>query len=650
MSNRIKLLGLGAIAVLTLAIVWTAAQSSGLHGGPDDTAAPTLSPPTPAPTLPPQPIATTYVDTLVGPGAPPSPTGDRAQSKLWVAGGSWWAAMVEPKSKAYHIYQLVDGGKSWFDTGTLIDDRKLAQPDCLWDGKHLYIVTSTPSKGTSGAARLLRYTLNPKTNRFALDPNFPVTINPTGIDSIVLAQDGTGKLWVAYLDANGQVTVNRTLGGDLFWGQPFALPVDGSHVTVDDIATIASYGPGRIGVLWGNRSEGAYYFASHEDGNPDDSWSARETAVSGKAMANDQLRTVTAPDGRLFALAKTALDHDPTGNGRSPQILLLVRNADGQWTNTLYARIQDQVSSPLIAYDATAGIVYGMATTPKAGGQIAFKRTWPDDLSFDAGSGSPLIAEATNPAIGAATSTKAPVSASTGLVVLAWDATTARYVHGVIDLGGGIAAGPRPAPGSTTGPQPVFTDDFNPWPVNTHPQTGWELRPSDPASGFVIRSIPSNPSRSNSAAIVAPSVGKDVRACRSFPAIATGDVTVDLIARLTRIGGSDAVLTEIRGGPAEAASIRVGRVGRFAYYNGATKVTTAVRFRPGAWYRSIVVVHLGSRTYDWRLLDAAGRPLIALRAIHWRDPVRSPVDAVCLRTPTGGPGVEIDWDNARVTH
>src|SRR6478735_9523183 len=158
MSNRIKLLGLGAIAVLTLAIVWTAAQPSGIHGGPDVTPGPTLSPPTAAPQLPPQPVAVTHVDAQVAPGAPPSPTGDRAQSKLWVAGGSWWAAMVDPATKAYHIFQLVDGGASWADTGTLIDDRKLAQPDCLWDGKHLYIVSSTPSKGASGAARLLRYT------------------------------------------------------------------------------------------------------------------------------------------------------------------------------------------------------------------------------------------------------------------------------------------------------------------------------------------------------------------------------------------------------------------------------------------------------------------------------------------------------------
>lgn len=648
MSNRIKLLGLGAIAMLTLAIVWTAAQPSGIHGGPDDTPGPTLSPPTTAPQLPPQPVAVTHVDALVAPGAPPSPTGDRAQSKLWVAGGSWWAAMVDPATKAYHIFQLVDGGASWADTGTLIDDRKLAQPDCLWDGKHLYIVSSTPSKGASGAARLLRYTFDTKSRRFALDPNFPITISATGIDSVVLAQDSTGKLWVAYLDAAGQVTINRTIGGDLFWGKPLALPAEGSHVTVDDIATIVAYGPGKVGVLWGNRADGAYYFSSHEDGDPDDSWSPRETAVSGKALANDQLKAVASPDGRVFALAKTALDHDPTGNGRSPQILLLIRGTDGRWTNTLYARLQDQVGSPLIAYDATAGIIYAMATTPKAGGQVAFKRTWPDDPTFEAGSGSPLVVEPTNPTIGAGTTTKGPVSTATGLVVLAWDATTGRYLHGVLDLGGGILAGPKPAAGATAGPQAVFADDFNPWPAGSHPATGWDLRSSDRPTAFVIKRIPNNPTRTNSAAIVTPAVNQDIRACKSFGTTSSGDVTVDLHVRLSRVGRSDAVLTEVRGGSVEAASIRVGQVGTFAYYNGAAKVKTTVRLRPGDWYRSVVVVHLANQTYDWRLYDSRGRGLIAVRGIRWRTPLRAPLDDVCLRTPAAPAGVEIDWDDVKV--
>jgi hypothetical protein len=124
---------------------------------------------------------------------------------------------------------------------------------------------------------------------------------------------------------------------------------------------------------------------------------------------------------------------------------------------------------------------------------------------------------------------------------------------------------------------------------------------------------------------------------------------VDLRVRLTRIGGTDAVLTEVRGSTTEAATVRFGRTGQFAYYRGAAKIRTLVSFRLGAWYRSIVVVHVGSRTYDWRLLDAAGHQLISVARIPWKSPAKdSPIDKVCVRTPIGGPGIALDWDAVRV--
>jgi len=45
-------------------------------------------------------------------------TGQKPESKLWYAQGSWWAAMVVPTSGAHDIYQLVSG--NWVDTGVQI--------------------------------------------------------------------------------------------------------------------------------------------------------------------------------------------------------------------------------------------------------------------------------------------------------------------------------------------------------------------------------------------------------------------------------------------------------------------------------------------------------------------------------------------------
>ena len=99
----------------------------------------------------------------------------------------------------------------------------------------------------------------------------------------------------------------------------------------------------------------------------------------------------------------------------------------------------------------------------------------------------------------------------------------------------------------------------------------------------------------------------------------------------------------------QAASVRFGQGGTFAYVKGANKIRTTVPWRPGAWYRSIVVVHLKTRTYDWRVLNAAGRGLLDVKGIPWRDVTTTPMDRVCMRAP-GGAGVVLEWDDIRLVH
>ncbi len=646
MSNRIKLLGLAAIAVLTGAIVWNSASGPVV---PPPSADPSARRPSPtAAALPDEPKTAFYLDQVLGGTGPGSPTGDRAQSKLWIAGGAWWAAMVEPRSLQYHIYELVDGGKSWRDTGTLIDERRSAQPDCLWDGTHLYIVSATTTKTDSGAARLIRYSFDPKARRFTLDTNFPVTITATGVDSIVLARDSTGQLWTTYVGDDGQVNVNRTLGDDLHWGAPFALPGPGSLVTPADVATIVAFGPARIGVMWTSRSTGALYLASHQDGDPEDVWAAPESAIQDRGIVNDQLKVVATDDGRLYAVITTALGDDPASPSTAPQVLLLSRAVDGTWSSVLVSQLRDQSTSPLVAVDETTGIAYVMATTPRRGGAINFKRSRVDAPSFTTGAGSPLIADPTVPLTARGTTTKGGVTTATGLAVLAYDPATARYVHGVMDLGGGVAAGPLPAAGVGPGRQLVFRDDFDPWKIGSVPSIGWVIRATDPVRSFTVQPLPNKVNKS--ASLASRIAGKDVRACKSFPPVTTGDLTVDVRVRLNRIGLSDAVLTEVRGESVEAATVRFGRNGMFAYFQGPTKIRTLIPVRRGAWYRSIVVVHLRTHTYDWSLYNAARRRILVVRNLAWRDRTTLPMDKVCLRTPTGGPGIGINWDDISVIH
>src|SRR5215212_8269699 len=159
-----------------------------------------------------------------------NPTGEKPQSKLWFNDGTWWASMFNRTVEEYHIYRYDRATHTWSDTGTLIDERNSSKADTLWDGTHLYVVSAGSGlKNTSHGARILFYIYDSATKRYTLDQGFPVTITDTGLETIVLDKDTTGKLWVTYTQ-NKQVYVNRTMTDDRTWGTPFVLPVKGTSV------------------------------------------------------------------------------------------------------------------------------------------------------------------------------------------------------------------------------------------------------------------------------------------------------------------------------------------------------------------------------------------------------------------------------------
>jgi hypothetical protein len=100
---------------------------------------------------------------------------------------------------------------------------------------------------------------------FTLDAGFPVNISGGGEETLTIARDSTGKLWIAYT-AGSKVKVNRSTTNDATWGTQFTVPVPGaSGVAGDDIAAVQAFG-GKIGVLWSNQKDEKDYFAYHVDG------------------------------------------------------------------------------------------------------------------------------------------------------------------------------------------------------------------------------------------------------------------------------------------------------------------------------------------------------------------------------------------------
>jgi hypothetical protein len=147
-----------------------------------------------------------YRDQVFGFGAgTAAPTADKPESKLWFAYQSWWADMWSATGAARHIYRLDAATQTWSDTGVAIDARANTQSTTLYDGNQLYIashvIAAMSTKAVAGNPTYLyryTYTGTPGSGTWSLDPNFPVTIQPSSVESLSIDIDGAGRLWAAY--------------------------------------------------------------------------------------------------------------------------------------------------------------------------------------------------------------------------------------------------------------------------------------------------------------------------------------------------------------------------------------------------------------------------------------------------------------------
>ncbi len=377
-----------------------------------------------------------------------APTGSKPESKAWFNDGKWWAIMFNPALHGADIYKLDLTTQTWTDTGTAVDDRPTAKGDALWDqasGK-LYIVsnlhTNTPGATTvsSNWGRLYRFTYNSATNAYFLDSGFPVTVTKGEEETLVVAKDSTGKLWVAYVESS-KVMVNHSNGSDDVWNTPYLLPVSTAArvTTSDDIASIIAFGGNKIGVFWSNQKTNNDYFAIHQDGTADTTWLPEEIAVGSGVnctgtCADDHINLKTDSAGKLYVASKTSF----TG-GSQPLVNLLVRSPSGIWSRTTYSTYAYLNTRGIIVLDEPDDRLYFFVSSSESGGKIDYKITSMSSPSFPDGDGAPFLYNSTDTHINSATSTKQNVTSSTGLLVMAADDTSQFYAHNFITLG---ASGP----------------------------------------------------------------------------------------------------------------------------------------------------------------------------------------------------------------
>lgn len=568
------------------------------------------------------------------PDVVPSPTASKSQSKLWFAHGAWWGLLHEPASDELRIYRLEADGSRWVDTGTLVDERPLARGDALSVGDQVYVAAAGRRARPDDAVRLTRFTFRDGTYR--LDADFPVPLSDTGVESVVLARDTTERLWITYT-LDRQVWVRASDGNDHRWGTAFTPAVEGTTVAPDDIAALVSFADS-VGLMWSNQDQDMVLFSVHRDADPVDAWSPAEVVSRGEKQPDDHINMKADADGRVYAALKTSLDTLPNANPLAPQIILAIRDREGVWRENVVARLKDRHTRPIVLIDEQRHEVYVVATAPSAGGAIYYKRSSLDDVSFETGRGSLLIGSEEDPRISNASSTKQSLTRGTGLVVLASDNSTAKYVHGVLATGEPVAA-PSMTPLPAGEPQVVVNATFDSWPDGAPLPPAWTGRDlTDGAATIRLRS-----GRRGVVQLRGVGDGPPPRVCRDFVPITAGTARISFDVRVRGTGRTEPVLALIRGMGGDAAQLRFGSRGTFGYFDGARRVISEAGWRPGIWYEVRLELDVARRTMALTIADDDGTELLQRTDVAFPGRATS-VDEICFQPAAGAQRPSLEFD------
>jgi hypothetical protein len=140
--------------------------------------------------------------------------------------------------------------------------------------------------------------------------------------------------------------------------------------------------------------------------------------------ADDHISLKADSTGRVFAATKTSFT-----TAGSPLIFLSIRSAAGAWSNYPVGLHGDHHTRPIVLLAEDVNRVVVVASQPETGGAIYYKGSLMNNIAFPSGLGTLLISSSTDTNINNATSTKGDITQASGLVVLASDSDTRRYLH-----------------------------------------------------------------------------------------------------------------------------------------------------------------------------------------------------------------------------
>jgi PKD repeat protein len=367
-----------------------------------------------------------------------SPTASKPQSKLWYAQNRWWGVLLHNDTNTFRIYRYSAGSDAWVDTGVVVDDRERAHLDVLWDGTTLFTVGAVDRLNTTSAdaVRFKRFQYDTQSAKYVQETSYAKTLNAGGVEAPVIAKDSTNRLWVAWTTDEGFVRVVASTSGGASWTttQEITVP-DGSGLNADDLAAIAAH-DGKISLAFSKQapspSPSQLVVASHPDSAAANTGWTSEVLASEEFSTDDHISMTLDGDGtgRVFLAVKTNKDDAQVPNPTDPLIKLYVLNG-GAWTSYVHSDVSEEMTRPRVVVDSTDGLLRIYTTSPVAGGVIYEKTT---SLSspgvFTAATEVMKLADA--PLINNVTTTKQNRPPDSGLLLLASDQRTGRYVHRVV--------------------------------------------------------------------------------------------------------------------------------------------------------------------------------------------------------------------------
>lgn len=368
----------------------------------------------------------------------PAPTAHKPQSKLWFAAGRWWSVMWNAGAYTYRIYRLDRAKHAWVSTDVALDTRRDSHADVASTGTTVQIASAAPPGTHDKDRRILLWKLSLSGSTWVKvgTPVAPALATP---EAVVLDEDSTGTIWIAYTDDNGgggrRVLVTHSTTDRRHFTAPAPLGVDGSEdLSDDDLVAVAAYGD-RVGLLWSNQTRGSFVFASRPAGSTTTPW-VGQPVFQGTYLSDDHLSLKSPHDGsnRLFALVKTSLN-DERSTPDAAQMLLLALGDDGAWHSYPVWTIADRVTRPLLLLAPSRNVALVFATSPCCGGGVVYeKSTSMSAPAFAPGLGTPFLHTSKDTRLNNPTSTKQPLDAQMGVVVVASDDHTRTYATGVAPL------------------------------------------------------------------------------------------------------------------------------------------------------------------------------------------------------------------------